>query len=348
MVSDRAQAWCMTSPTVWNDPSPAPCPRPQRARSNGLVEVGHERPLGARRRAWRGHGASARSHSRFQPLPGGRRRHASGHPSITARRASTSISGQSLSPRMETRACTGPGGGAAASAATRLRIPSGLWATSKSHRPRRSSRPGMNARPTPRATAPASGRQGAGSAARAATATAALRRWCGPARPICARSRAPRRGAPRGVEHRRRRPARSTNAAARACRTATISGRVSPMTKGTPGFAIPAFSPAMSLERVAQVLHVVELDLGDGADQRRHHVGAVEPPAEAHLDHRDLDAARGEVGEGDGGGGLEEGAAQLLDQRPQPRRSTSPRPPREIGTPSTRMRSRNDTRCGEV
>src|SRR5688572_27746629 len=42
------------------------------------------------------------------------------------------------------------------------------------------------------------------------------------------------------------------------------------------------------LEGVAQILHVIPRDLGHSTHQRSHHVGAVEPPAQAYFHDCDL------------------------------------------------------------
>ena len=76
-----------------------------------------------------------------------------------------------------------------------------------------------------------------------------------------------------GGVHRRRHGAASTARASDGCR---------PVTAGTPGFMMPAFSRGDGRQRVAQHLGVVE---GDGGDRRTpaggDHVGRVPPPAQA-------------------------------------------------------------------
>ena len=120
-------------------------------------------------------------------------------PRSITRSSCTSISGHSLSPRIETSAWSGRGGASASSAATSARMPSGLWATSNSHLPAPVQPPGNPARSRTRARSPPGpGRQGGGSAIRTPCATAAFRRWCGPARaerpgPLVVRRAAPAR-----------------------------------------------------------------------------------------------------------------------------------------------------------
>ena len=58
-------------------------------------------------------------------------------------------------------------------------------------------------------------------------------------------------------------------------------------------------------------------DLRDRARQWTHDVGAVQPPAEPDLDHGDLGAAGGEVGEGDRRAGFEERRLALEDEWPE-------------------------------
>ena len=68
----------------------------------------------------------------------------------------------------------------------------------------------------------------------------------------------------------------------------------------------------------AQIVRVLQGDLGHDAGQRGDDVGAVESPAQADLDHRHVDPAGGEIGEGDGGGGFEKAGLETLDMRAQP------------------------------
>ncbi len=97
-------------------------------------------------------------------------------------------------------------------------------------------------------------------------ATAAFRRWCGAARGPGGPTTGSRAAGPE------RRPGlvRADRLVAAAF-AGPPPGRVAspPITKGTPGLAIPAFSIGDRLQGVAQVLHVVALDLGHRADQRR-------------------------------------------------------------------------------
>ena len=144
---------------------------------------------------------------------------------------------------METSACTGPAGGSARSAATNASTPSGLWATSNSHRPRRSSRPGSRASSNAAATLSLEGLHRRGSASSTASATAALRRWWGPASPSVPSQRLP--GSTNRVSTVAPRCCRATACRAASARSAASAGSDSPITKGTPGLAIPAFSRAI-------------------------------------------------------------------------------------------------------
>ena len=67
--------------------------------------------------------------------------------------------------------------------------------------------------------------------------------------------------------------------------------------EGHPGLGNPRLLAGDQLQRIAQVFHVVALDLGDRADQRPHHVGAVEPSAQAYLDDSDLGAPGRKISE---------------------------------------------------
>ena len=69
---------------------------------------------------------------------------------------------------------------------------------------------------------------------------------------------------------------------------------------------MPAFSPAISFDGVAEELLVVERDLGDHRDQRiGDDVGGVVAAAEAHLEQQVVRRVIGEELEGGGGGDLE-------------------------------------------
>src|SRR6266496_1338784 len=85
-------------------------------------------------------------------------------------------------------------------------------------------------------------------------------------------------------------------------------------------FGNPRLFPRDALEVAAEVLDVLEGDLRDGADQRGEDVRRVEPAAEPHFDHCDIDVSGGEVGEGDGGRCLEEAGLEPLDMRFEPGR----------------------------
>ena len=67
-------------------------------------------------------------------------------------------------------------------------------------------------------------------------------------------------------------------------------------------------------ERVAEVLRVVEADVGDDAEDGRDDVRAVQTAAEACLDDGDVHLAAAEIVEGHGRGQLEEGGLQAVDE----------------------------------
>ncbi len=75
------------------------------------------------------------------------------------------------------------------------------------------------------------------------------------------------------------------SAATRRTTSMALGGSV-PATTVMPGLMMPAFSKAISAQRRAQVLLMVEPDGGDGAGHGGNDVGGVEPAAEAHLDDR--------------------------------------------------------------
>ena len=68
-----------------------------------------------------------------------------------------------------------------------------------------------------------------------------------------------------------------------------------------------AFSRAIFGDRVAQPVHVVEVDVGDDRHAAIPGVRRIEPPTEPDLDERDVGPDLGEAGEDDGGQQLELG-----------------------------------------
>ena len=101
------------------------------------------------------------------------------------------------------------------------------------------------------------------------------------------------------------------------------------------------------LDGIAEILLVIERDARHDGHQRLDHVGAVEPPAEADLDDGDINAAGGEVGECNRGVASKKVAptASIVGRRWLTHDATAIS---LIGMPLTRIRSRNDTRWGEV
>ena len=100
---------------------------------------------------------------------------------------------------------------------------------------------------------------------------------------------------------------------------------------------------------------MLEPDVGQHHDRRAEHVGGVVAAAEARLDHGDLDAALGELGERRGGQQLELRDALAARERAVDlggRRGARARPPRRSASGSRsaspmRMRSAKVARCGE-
>ena len=72
------------------------------------------------------------------------------------------------------------------------------------------------------------------------------------------------------------------------------------------GFEDAGFLTGDLLQRVPQKPLVIEIDRGNGRRHRAHDVGRVEPPAEADLEHGDVDRRAAEQFERRGGGHLEE------------------------------------------
>ena len=72
------------------------------------------------------------------------------------------------------------------------------------------------------------------------------------------------------------------------------SGRSRPMTTVLPALTIPALSGAIPSRVGPEHLGVVEAHVGEHRHLGVHHVRAVPGPAEAHLDHRDVDRLVGE------------------------------------------------------
>ena len=100
---------------------------------------------------------------------------------------------------------------------------------------------------------------------------------------------------------------------------------------------------------------MLEADVGEHDDLGAEHVGGVPAPAEARLDHGDLDLAAGELGERGRGQQLELGDALAVRERPVDLRRGrggaldrgAERRAREIVASPMRMRSANVVRCGD-
>ena len=72
------------------------------------------------------------------------------------------------------------------------------------------------------------------------------------------------------------------------------------------GRRMPAFSRVISRDGVAEVLLVVEGDVGDDGEEGFDDVGGVEAASHAHFEDGDVDFLLREVEEGQGGEGFEE------------------------------------------
>ena len=83
---------------------------------------------------------------------------------------------------------------------------------------------------------------------------------------------------------------------------------------------IAAFSRAIFGDRVAQAVHVVEVDVGHDGHAAVPGVRRVEPPAQPDLDEREVRPDLGEAGEDDGGQQLELGRLAVARARPGRRR----------------------------
>jgi hypothetical protein len=62
-------------------------------------------------------------------------------------------------------------------------------------------------------------------------------------------------------------------------------------TTGTPGLMMPAFSAAISYNRLAQPLLVVEIDRRKNGNERRDDIGGIEPATESGLEDHHVHAA---------------------------------------------------------
>src|SRR6478672_6325045 len=85
--------------------------------------------------------------------------------------------------------------------------------------------------------------------------------------------------------------------------------------EGNSGFGDSRFLGRDLLQGVAQVLHVVALDLGYCADKWMHHIRAVESSSQSHFYYRDLCSACGKVGKRQSRSGFEERRLPLQDGR---------------------------------
>ena len=104
-------------------------------------------------------------------------------------------------------------------------------------------------------------------------------------------------------------------------------------------------------DRVAQPVHVVEIDVGHDRHAAVPGMGRIEPPAETDLDHREIRADLGEAREDDGGQQLELGRLAEAGRDPVGSGRTACSTSRAksdgaIGRPSIWIRSRYVTRCG--
>ena len=85
--------------------------------------------------------------------------------------------------------------------------------------------------------------------------------------------------------------------------------------KGDVGLRDPRLLARNPLQIRPQVIHVLERDLRDRADQRREHIRGIQPTTQTDLDNGDVHVPGGEVGERDGRSRLEEAGIDPLDVR---------------------------------
>ncbi len=247
-------------------------------------------------------------------------------------------------------------GRSSSSAATRAATPASLWAPSRrtcgSPWPASSSRPGQRTAARPRRTA-ASSTETMPATSRARSDGQRHGRVGGlvAAEQAHAQVRQPRRLHDQAVEvharHRRAVVTSSSGTSKRAARRRMTArpAPLAPVTARSPRLMMAAFSQPMRGQRAAQVLHVVELDVGDGRHARRprcwSHRGVRQGPPRPRRPRppgartrrrrppsatRTRSAARASPGPG---------------RRPgAPRRAARPGPPTAMGWPPTTMRSR--------
>ena len=138
----------ITSPTVWNEPVTSTVPAPCLHGLERLAELGHERPRGARRRPAAVAEPAAKPHG-VPPSARGRRRHGEHARGRSPGPAGPASRATPCRPGSRPARAAGGAAGAHGSIARSARMPSGLCATSNSHLPRRSSRPGTRAEANP-------------------------------------------------------------------------------------------------------------------------------------------------------------------------------------------------------
>ena len=160
----------------------------------------------------------------------------------------------------------------------------------------------------------------ASSASSSASAVAALAAWWRPRRPIRVR---PRRGSstidPVAVPAQQRRRPDLGQGHAEASRAPADDRQ--PVTVGAGDGQVAALDDRGLLardlgDRVAESVHVVEVDVGHDGDPAVPGVRRVEPPAEPDLDERDVGPDLGEPGEDDRGQQLELGRLAVAARDP--------------------------------
>ena len=266
---------------------------------------------------------------------------------------------QSLSASTVTSAETGRSGARAANVSASTRAPSGLCATSNTWRPTRWKRPGSRTRRSAAATSVPAVDQPPPAASSIVSAVATLCAWKRPSSGVTSsyvppRAGEPERGAVGGDAHvadprlLRHDAHRRRSHGVRLSREAGADLGIQVADHGRRArLEDPALLGRDQRARVAEQLHVIEPDRRHARHDGLHDVRRVEPPAEPRLDDRDVRTRAREVVERQRGRDLEERRAERLgDRRPAPhevddRRLLDRRP-------STTMRSRKSTRCGDV